>query len=141
MIKAALACLVMLIATPATAQEMCPVCTGSRTDRDMAIDTDSVRMCIPGATTAVHWEVEYDDGEVSAYDSCWAELLLWTDRRVRARARFIEGTEFVEWSGWIRRLSPLETHFTCPGDFDLNGAVNGSDFVIFRDHFRKGFCE
>lgn len=126
---------------PPPVQDICPECTGIRTDRDMAIDADMVRMCIPNETTAVHWEIEYDDGELIAIDSCWTELVLWSDRRVRARSRFIQGTEFTEWSGWIRDLVPLEANYTCPGDFDLNGDVNGADFVIFRRHFIKGFCE
>jgi len=126
---------------PPPEPEMCLVCTGIRTDRDMAIDAESVRMCIPDQLNPVHWEIQHDDGELNTIDACAAELLLFTDRRVRTRARFIEGMDYNEWSGWIRRLAPLETHFTCPGDFDLNGDVDGNDFVIFREHFRKGFCE
>ncbi len=140
MTKTTIACLLLIIATPATAQD-CPICTGIRTDRDMAIDADFVTICIPGQQTPVHWEIQYDDGPIATVDACGAELNLWTDRRVRARARFILGSDFVDWTGWVRRLAPLETHFTCPGDFDLNGDVNGSDFVIFRSHYRKGFCE
>ncbi len=129
-------------APPDPPQGPCELCFGW--DVDVAIDNDTIQSCVTWATTATEHEVVYEDGPSHIEVGCLVEIAIFPEVRVHVRARQCGDEALCPWSEfgpWARSLTlPEEERFTCHGDFDYNGTVNGDDFVVFRKHFLKGDC-
>ena len=134
---------VWLIAEPSWAD--CPECVGSY-QHDIAIDRPTIGACSPSSTwSPLEYEIYYESpGPPPRLETgCYVEVPIYTDYRVKFRARYLGvNEEWSEWSAWARRLHPTqEQRFTCLGDFNFDGMTNAADFVLFRQHYNHGSCE